>query len=503
MNEVLLEMKNIRKEFPGVVALDNAGITVRSGEVVALLGENGAGKSTLMKVLTGVYQRDGGSVRYRNQEVAFQNPREAAQKGIVIIHQELNLVPYMTVYENIYMGRELHNKLGHLDTKAMIQGSKELLGWINAEIDPKRPVQGLSIAKQQMVEIAKALALNSDVIVMDEPTDALPDDDVDSLLAIVEELRAQGKGIVYITHRLQEVFQVCDRVTVLRDGQLIGERLVKDLDYDELVRMMVGRQLTDLFPYDPSPDTEDVVLKVEGLTNQYVKDISFSVKRGSIVGIAGLAGAGRTELAKTLFGVYPKQSGKVLLNQKQVEIRSPKQAIQSGIFYVSEDRKAEGLILSQDVKTNITLSSLKKIVRFGRVNRKKERKISEEYRKEMNIRTPNLEQLAKNLSGGNQQKIVLSKGLMSEPELLILDEPTRGIDVGAKKEVYNLTNIMKRNGKAILMISSEMPEILGICDEVIVMHEGRIKGRFTHEDVTQEKIMETIMRDGSQPKEGV
>lgn len=495
MHEILLEMKNITKTFPGVTALDKAGITVRSGEVVALLGENGAGKSTLMKVLTGVHKLDEGSIVYHGRNVSYGSPREAARDGIAIIHQELNLVPHMTVYENIYMGREIFNKFRKLDKKAMIKGTTELLGRINVQLDPKRPVKGLSIAMQQMVEIAKALALNSDVIIMDEPTDALPDDDVDSLLAIVDELRSQGKGIVYITHRLQEVFRICDRAIILRDGQLVGEKMVKDLEYDELVGMMVGRKLTDLFPYEPPLEDQEVVLEVENLCNEHVHDVSFSVRRGSIVGIAGLAGAGRTELAKTLFGVYPVQSGKILLNKKEVKIKSPKQAISNGIFYVSEDRKAEGLVLGQAVKTNITLSSLSKITRFYNINRKKEQQYGEQFRQDMNIRTPSLEQLAKNLSGGNQQKIVLSKGLMSEPELLILDEPTRGIDVGAKKEIYNLTNTMKRNGKAILMVSSEMPEILGICDEVIVMHKGRIKGRFSRKEATQEKIMSTIMSD--------
>jgi ribose transport system ATP-binding protein len=486
-------MSGIVKAFPGVLALNRAGLRVIEGEAMALLGENGAGKSTLMKILTGVYRKDAGTVRYDGRDVAYSSAREASLDGIAIIHQELNLIPHMKVYENVFLGRELRKKMGSLDIGEMIRRTSLLLERIHVDMDPTREVRGLSIAMQQMVEIAKALSLDSRIIIMDEPTGALPDEEVDSLLSIINELKGQNKGIVYITHRLQEVFRICDRVTVLRDGELIGERPVAGLGYDELVSMMVGRQMNNLFPYLPPSASDETVLSVKRLSNELVRDISFDVKRGNVVGIAGLAGAGRTELAKTLYGVFPKTEGTVEICGRRVDIGSPRQAIQNGIFYVSEDRKSEGLLLELDVKTNITLAALRSITRFGRINLSEEKRVAEKYRAEMQIKTPDLLQRVKNLSGGNQQKVVLSKGLLSNPELLILDEPTRGIDVGAKKEIYVLINQLKSEGKAILLISSEMSEVLGICDYILVMHEGRLKTGFAKEEASQEKIMNAIM----------
>ena len=493
MGDVILEMKDIVKKFPGVLALKGAGLHVRNGEVTALLGENGAGKSTLMKILTGVHKKDSGQILYDGREVEFTNYRQASEAGIAIIHQELNLIPRLRIYENVFLGRELTKPLGALDIAAMVERTRELLALINVHLDPTREVKGLSIAMQQMVEIAKALSLNARVIVMDEPTDALPDEEVDSLFGIIEELKKQGKGIVYITHRLGEVFRICDRATVLRDGELIAEVPVSELDYDGLVRMMVGRQLTEQFPYaEPRADGE-VVLRVRHLSNALVHDVSFDLRRGQVVGIAGLAGAGRTELAKTIYGVYPVESGSIEVLGKPVTITSPSEAIRHGIFYISEDRKGEGLILGLDVKSNITLSGLRKITRHGSLDLAAEKRIGTAYTNDLRIRTPSLTQLVRNLSGGNQQKTALAKGLMSDPEVLVLDEPTRGIDVGAKKEIYTLINALKESGKAILLISSEMPEVLGMSDQILVMHEGSIRAQFARGDATQEKIMATIV----------
>lgn len=493
MGKVILEMKDVVKSFPGVQALRGAGLHVREGEVTALLGENGAGKSTLMKILTGVHKKDSGQILYEGREVEFSTSHQASEAGIAIIHQELNLVPHMRIYENVFLGRELTKPMGALDIDAMVDRTREILALINVNLDPTRRVRGLSIAMQQMVEIAKALSLNAKVIVMDEPTDALPDEEVDSLLRIMGELKKQGKGIVYITHRLEEVFRICDRATVLRDGELVAELPIGELDYDGLVRMMVGRELTQLFPHSAPLVDGVVALRVSHLSNQFVHDVSFELKRGHVVGITGLAGAGRTELAKTIYGVYPTVSGTVDVLGKPADITSPGDAIRHGIFYISEDRKGDGLVLGLDVKTNITLSGLREITRLGRLDLKAEKRIASGYQEDLRIRTPSLAQLVRNLSGGNQQKIALAKGLMSNPEVLILDEPTRGIDVGAKKEIYSLINEFKETGKAVLMISSEMPEILGLSDEILVMHEGSLRARFSREDATQEKIMATMV----------
>ena len=493
MSEPILEMQDIFKGFPGVQALSGAGLKIRAGEAVALLGENGAGKSTLMNILTGVHRKDSGRIVYGGEEVEYGSSRAASDAGIAIIHQEMNLVPQMRIYENVFLGREMTKTGGALDRAGMIRRTREIFGRINVQLDPERLVRGLSIAMQQMIEIAKALTFDARVIVMDEPTDALPDEEVDSLLALMGELKKQGCGIVYITHRLDEVFRVCERATVLRDGKFIAELPTSELDYDSLVRMMVGRELDQLFPYSPAEPDGEVALKVSGLSNDDIHDVSFEVRRGQVVGITGLAGAGRTELAKTIYGVFSHSAGTVEVLGKPVQISSPSEAIRAGIFYISEDRKGDGLVLGLDVKTNITLSSLRSITRFGRIDLRAEKRISDGFQKDLRIRTPSLTQLVKKLSGGNQQKIALAKGLMSNPDILILDEPTRGIDVGAKKEIYQLINEFKKSGKAVLMISSEMPEVLGVSDEILVMHEGSLRARFPREDATQEKIMAVMV----------
>lgn len=492
MGKIILQMRNITKRFHGVVALDHVHLNVREGEVMALLGENGAGKSTLMKILTGVYQRDDGTILLNEKEVHFSNARQAQEAGIAIIHQELNLVPKMTVYENVFLGREARNKFGALDRKYMIQKTKELLQTVNVDLNPIENIETLSIAQQQMVEIAKALLLDAKVIVMDEPTDALPEEEVASLFKILQQLKAQNKGIVYISHRLKEVFEICDRATVLRDGAFIKECKVSELTQESLIKMMVGRSLDDQFPHiDKKP--EEVVLSVQGLSNSLIHNISFELRAGEILGVAGLVGAGRTELAQTLFGCHDWEKGKVFLHDKEIRFKSPYQAISNGVFYTTEDRKRNGVVLVLDVLSNMTISALRRFSKMGRLRLREEREAVKEYKDKINIKMASFSQQIKFLSGGNQQKVVISKALMTEPDVLLLDEPTRGIDVGAKKEIYHLINQLKERGKAIIMISSEMPEILGMSDRILVMHEGTVKATLSREEATQEIIMEKII----------
>jgi len=494
MGREILKMENISKSFPGVKALDNVSFNAYEGEVMALLGENGAGKSTLMKILSGVYTKDTGKILLDGKEIEVLNPRDASSKGIAIIHQELNLIPNLTVYENIFLGREETTTYKTLKKDYMIKEAKKLLDRLKVNIDPTLKINEISIAKQQMVEIAKALSLNASVIVMDEPTDTLTDKEVEILFDVIRELKAENKAIVYISHRLKEVFEICDRVTVLRDGKFIDERLVSELDEDEIIKLMVGRTLDEQFPYLKA-EANEYVFEVKNLTNKYIKNISFSLKRGEVLGISGLVGAGRSELGKTIFGLYPIDEGEMILEGKKVKFNSPKEAIENGIMYVSEDRKSEGLVLSMDVKSNITLSSLDKFKRAIGLDKKKEERVSEDYRKKINIKTPSLTQKVKNLSGGNQQKVAIAKSLLTEPKVLILDEPTRGIDVGAKREIYDLLNSIKKEGHSVIMISSEMPEILGMSDRIIIMHEGKIKGELNKEEATSEKIMNYIIKE--------
>ena len=495
MGTPILKMEGISKSFPGVKALDNVSLNVYDGEAMALVGENGAGKSTLMKILSGVYKKDDGSMFLGDKSLEVSGPKDAAGQGIAIIHQELNLIPYLTVYENIFLGREIQSKSGKLNKKLMIEKSKEYLEKLNQDISPSELVKNLSIARQQMVEIAKALSLNAKVIIMDEPTDALTDTEVEILFKVIEDLKTEGKGIVYISHRLKEIFEVCERVTVLRDGQYIAEKTIEELDEDEIIRLMVGRSLDEQFPYVET-DFQEEVLRVQNLSNEYVKDINFTLKKGEILGVSGLVGAGRTELAKTLYGLYKKQTGTIWLHNKEINVKTPKEALKAGISYVSEDRKKDGLILIMNVKENMTISSLEKYEKATGLNKKKEQNDVQEYREKMNIKTPSIEQKVKNLSGGNQQKVAIAKALLTNPEILILDEPTRGVDVGAKKEIYDLINKLKKEGKSIIMISSEMPEVLGMSDRILVMHEGKLKGEIAKQDATPEKIMSYIVREG-------
>ena len=465
---------------------------IDGGLQVHLIGPNGAGKSTLMKVLTGVYQRDSGQVLYQGRNVSYANTRQALQDGIAIIHQELTLIPQMTVYENIFLGREEKTRCGGIDRKKMRETSRALLEQLHIDLDPDSVVGTLSIAQQQMVEIAKVLLYDAKVIVMDEPTDALPDEEVDSLFAVLRKLRQQKKAIIYISHRLKEIFEICDSVTVMRDGAFVACRPVAQIDNDTLVEMMVGRTLDDQFPHVEQPRGAKV-LEVKNLGNHLVKNVSFEAYSGEIVGIVGLVGAGRTELAQTIYGAWPHTSGSVSVNGVTVPGGSIKQAIRHGIYYMTEDRKQNGLVLLQSVRKNMTLSSLRKISTAGHIHNRQEKKLVEEYRERIRVKTPSIQQLVRTLSGGNQQKVILAKALLTQPEVLILDEPTRGIDVGAKKEIYTLINELKCKGKAIIIISSEMPEILGMSDRIVVMHEGRIKGELSRAEATQEKIMRTIL----------
>ena len=486
--EIILKMSDIVKTFPGVKALDGACLNIYKGKVMALLGENGAGKSTLIKVMTGIYQMDSGSLYVGNSKVDFRNINDSQEKGIAVIHQELNLIPELTITENIFLGRELTNSFGKIDSNLMKKEARFLLDKLNVKESVDTLVKDLTIGKMQMVEIAKALSQNAKIIVMDEPTDALTDSETESLFAVIRELTSHGKSIVYISHRLKEIPEICDDITIMRDGKFICEAHVKDIDEDFIIRNMVGRELEEQFPRVEVKKGKEI-LKVENLKNRYIDDISFNLHEGEILGISGLMGAGRTELAKTIYGNLKKDSGKILIDGKEIDIKSEKDAIKAGIAYVSEDRKGDGLVLGMSVKENMTLSALDFFSSLFKLDHSKEKKEVEDYIDKFKIKTPNVDEKAKNLSGGNQQKIAIAKALLTNPKILILDEPTRGVDVGAKKEIYDFINELKTKGLSIIMISSEMPEIMGLSDRIIVIHNGKITGEFTAEEVTQENIM--------------
>ncbi len=489
MAEKIVSMKNIIKEFSGVRVLNNVDFNIYKGSVMGLVGENGAGKSTLVKILTGVYVKTSGQVYLDEKPVEFKTTKESQDNGVAIIHQELNLVRDLSIGENIYLGREPVGTGGRIKWKKLFEDSKVWIEKLGLKEDPRELVKNLSVGKQQLVEIAKALSLDARIIIMDEPTGALTLSETDSLFQVIKELKNAGQSIVYISHRLNEIFEICDHVTVLRDGALVGEKPIQDLNEDKIIEMMVGRKLSEQYP---RVDTKlgDVVLKVNKLTNRFITDVSFELKKGEILGIAGLVGAGRTELARTIYGVYHPDSGEIILNNKAVNIKSPKDALENGIAYLSEDRKGNGIILGMDLIENVTLSSLDKYTtKLGNIDKQKEEKSTDSYIKSMSIKAASKKQLLQFLSGGNQQKVALAKNLDANPKILILDEPTRGVDVGAKKEIYELINEYKQEGMSILMISSEIPEILGISDRVMVMHEGKVTGTMDIADASQEKIM--------------
>ncbi|MDE1474480.1 ribose ABC transporter ATP-binding protein RbsA [Xenorhabdus bovienii] len=487
--EPLLELKEIDKAFPGVKALSGAVLRVYPGKVMALVGENGAGKSTMMKVLTGIYTKDAGSIHYLGKNMVFSGPKSSQEAGIGIIHQELNLIPQLTIAENVFLGREFVNKLGIINWQKMYEEADNLLKRLNICYSSRRLVSELSIGDQQMVEIAKVLSFQSKVIIMDEPTDALTDTETESLFHVIRELKAQGCGIVYISHRLKEIFEICDDVTVFRDGQFIGEQSVAALQEDTLIEMMVGRKLEDQYPRLDLPRGEKR-LEIENLSGSGIRNVSFSLFGGEILGISGLMGAGRTELMKVIYGALPKTEGRILLDGKPLTIRNPQDGLANGIVYISEDRKRDGLVLGMSVKENMSLTALHYFSQKPyRLNHSAEQKAVTDFIKLFNIKTPSIEQSISLLSGGNQQKVAIARGLMTRPKVLILDEPTRGVDVGAKKEIYQLINQFKKEGLSIILVSSEMPEVMGMSDRILVMHEGGISGEFSADNASQEALM--------------
>ena len=501
MGEVILTMKDIDKSFPGVHALDHVNFEVRRGEVHALMGENGAGKSTLMKVLTGIYKKDSGTITYEGKETEFHSTREAQDAGVVIVHQELNMVGDLTVAQNIFIGRE-PKKGFKIDDKKMIEESKKLFEELNIDINPREKMSNLTVGKQQMCEIAKAISHKAKIIIFDEPSAALTEKEIADLFTIIRDLREKQLGIVYISHRMDEIKVITDRVTVMRDGGYVGTLITKDSSKEDIINMMVGRVIYE----DPKtqsavPKDAPVVLKVEHLNaGKMVQDVSFELHKGEILGFSGLMGAGRTETARALFGADPKTSGKISVMGKdgqlhEVTIHSPQDAVKAGIGYLSEDRRRYGVVVQKSIIENTTLATMEQYTSGLLINKGKEKKITQKYIEELATKTPSADQLVVNLSGGNQQKVVIAKWLVRDSEILIFDEPTRGIDVGAKNEIYKLMNRLAAEGKSIIMISSEMTEILRMSDRIIVMCEGKKTGEIDIAEATQENIMDKATRD--------
>ena len=497
MGDIILKMNGIDKSFPGVHALDHVNLEVRKGEVLALMGENGAGKSTLMKVLTGIYKKDEGSIVYEGKEVEFTNPKDTQEAGIVIVHQELNMMNHLTVAQNIFIGREaMSGKL--INDKKMNEEAEKLFDKLNIKIDPTEKMGNLTVGKQQMCEIAKAISHDAKVIVFDEPSAALTEAEIEELFKIIRDLRKKQLGIVYISHRMDEIKVITDRVTVMRDGGYVGTLITKECTKDDIINMMVGRVIYE----DPKtqsnvPADAPVVLKVEHLNaGKMVRDVSFELHKGEILGFSGLMGAGRTETARALFGADPMDSGDIYVNGQKVTIKSPMDAVKCGIGYLSEDRKRYGIVVQKSVAENSTMVDLDNYVNGIFINKKKENDVALKYVKSLKTKTPSVDQLVVNLSGGNQQKVVIAKWLIRNCDILIFDEPTRGIDVGAKSEIYHLMNELAAQGKSIIMISSEMTEILRMSDRIVVMCEGRKTGELDIAEATQENIMHAAtMRD--------
>ncbi|MGO4108345.1 sugar ABC transporter ATP-binding protein [Paenibacillus sp. YAF4_2] len=492
MGDVLIQMEDIDKQFPGVQALKDCRFELRRGEVHALVGENGAGKSTLMKVLTGVYQKDTGRILYDGSEVEVPNAKAAQKLGISIIHQELNLAPDLTVAQNIFIGREPRRGLRlFLDERELKRKVERLFERLNMDLDPNESVANLTVAKQQMVEIAKALSYDAKVLIMDEPTAALSDSEIDDLFIIINQLRSSGVGIVYISHRMDELKRITDRITVMRDGRYIDTVPTAAVTNEQIIAMMVGREIYDSTKQNRIEGTSETVLEVKGLSRKgALRDINFKLRKGEIIGFAGLIGAGRTEVARAIFGADPIDAGEITVRGRKVVLRQPYDAVQAGIGYLSEDRKRYGCIVEMDVKTNVAVASLRKYANpIGWVNRARIAKAADQIVDMLKVKTPHIDQEVKFLSGGNQQKVVIGKWLTRDCDILIFDEPTRGIDVGAKSEIYKLLNDLAAKGKSIIMISSELPEILRMSHRIIVMCEGRITGELDREEATQEKIM--------------
>ena len=496
--EPLLRLSLIRKKFPGVQALDDVGLEVQPGEIHALLGENGAGKSTLIKIIAGAQQPDSGAIEFGGENVVMASPHDAQRRGIATIYQEFTLAPNMTIAENVFIGREPGPGV-FVDWVKMASETRTITKRLGLELQPMAIVSGLSVAEQQMVEIARALSMKSRLIVMDEPTSALSLVEVDKLFRIARELKAHGLSIIFVTHRLEEVMQICDRYSVLRDGRLVGSGSIADITIDGIIRLMVGREVKALFAHRQREIANDVVLRVESLNRRgnardqsatVLDDVSFEVRRGEILGVAGLVGAGRTEMARAVFGADPLASGRVIIEGRQIHIRSPQDAIRHGIGLVPEDRKQQALFLALAVRLNLSMAAHRQIMRWGIfIDETAERAMVEEFRRKLNIRMASPEQLIASLSGGNQQKVTLARWLALRPKVLIVDEPTRGIDVGAKVEVHNLLFEMAQTGIAVIAISSELPEILAVSDRIITMREGRVTGQVKREDATEELLM--------------
>lgn len=496
MGDIILTMKGIDKSFPGVHALDHVDLEIRKGEVLALMGENGAGKSTLMKVLTGIYKKDSGTITYEGKEVEFANTREAQDAGVVIVHQELNMLGHLTVAQNLFIGREFMNGV-KIDDKKMNEEAKKLFDKLNVDIDPTETMSNLTVGKQQMCEIAKAVSFDAKVIIFDEPSAALTETEIEAMFEIIRDLKKRDIAMVYISHRMDEIKVITDRVTVMRDGTYVGTIITKDSTKEDIINMMVGRVIYE----DPktqsmvAPDAP-VVLEVKNLNaGKMVQDVSFKLYKGEILGFSGLMGAGRTETARALFGADPVDSGEIYINGQKVTINSPRDAVRAGIGYLSEDRKRYGCVVQKTVAENTTMATMKNFMNGLLINKKKEAEVAQQYVEALATKTPSVEQLVVNLSGGNQQKVVIAKWLTRDCDILIFDEPTRGIDVGAKNEIYKLMNKLASEGKSIIMISSEMTEILRMSDRIVVMCEGKKTGEIDIAEATQENIMNLATRE--------
>lgn len=484
-----IEMRGIDKLFGSNQVLKQAGFTLESGEVHALMGENGAGKSTLMKILTGVYTKDVGTVLVDGKEVNYKNPQEAEKAGIVFIYQELNVMFDLTVEENLFMGKEIHGKFGICDKKAMQKKAQEALNILGVNISPKTVMAELSVGQQQMVEICKALMADAKVIIMDEPTAALTQSETVALFKVIESLRKKGVSMVYISHRMEEIFELCDRITVLRDGSYIGVKNIPETNMNEIVKMMIGREIGERYP-SRNVKIGKEVLKVKELTRKGTfHDVNFSVRAGEVLGVSGLMGAGRTEIMQAIFGNLSYESGTIEIDGKEVKISNPRQAMEHGIGFITEDRKTEGLMLDKSIRENISLCNLRRISKSSVISREAEKNMVAEAIKDLHIKCFGSYHECNNLSGGNQQKVVLAKWILTNPKILILDEPTRGVDIGAKKEIYSIINKLAAQGVAIIMVSSELPEVLGMSDNIMVVREGEVRGIISYGEANQERVM--------------
>ena len=492
-----IEMKNIMKSFGNVKVLNNASFSLADGEIHALMGENGAGKSTLMKVLTGVYSKDGGEIFIDGKNISFNHPKEAEEYGIVFIYQELNSLLDMTVEENIFLGKEIYTKFGVLDKKAMQKKVKETLSTLGVNLNPNDKLADLSVGQRQMVEITRALISEIKVIIMDEPTAALTINETEHLFKIIRSLKEKGVSIIYISHRMEEIFELCDRITIMRDGEYVGIRNIKDTNMNEIINMMIGRDIGDRFAKTDN-EKKGIALNIKDLSSgKYFNNVSFNVSYGEILGVYGLMGAGRTEIMKTIFGILPLDSGEIELDGNKVNIKNPKEAIKNGIGFITEDRKVEGLMLNETIKNNISLNNFPRVVKNNFIiNAQKETFISSFAVRDFNVKCSGINHICNNLSGGNQQKVIFAKWILSEPKILILDEPTRGVDIASKKEIYTMMNDLASKGLAMIMVSSELPEIIGMSDRVMVIHEGKVAGFLDRSQATEKNIM--ILATGGQ-----